>query len=174
MVIDPRYVRPLPSESEYRTWLIQEIACFAVVWVVPWFIFRGRIPWYFLIQAYATAVVVLTVNALRTLGAHRYLYRGEELTFADQLVDSLNYPRWPLAAGLWAPIGLRFHALHHLFPSMPYHNLGKAHRRLMAKLPADSPYRQTVATSLPRAILDLWQSAHSSTRATTAATSNAT
>ncbi len=26
---------------------------------------------------------------------------------------------------LWAPVGLRYHATHHLFMSMPYHNLGR-------------------------------------------------
>lgn len=159
MVIDPRYVRPLPSSAEYRTWLVQEIACFAVVWSVPWFIFRGRIPWYFVGQAYITSVVVLTLNAVRTLGAHRYLHRGEELTFTDQLLDSLNFPRWPLTSGLWAPVGLRFHALHHLFPSMPYHNLAEAHRRLMAALPSDSIYRQTESPGLCAAVADLWRRA---------------
>ncbi len=38
------------------------------------------------------------------------------------------------------PVGLRYHALHHLFPFLPYHNLGKAHARLIARLPAGSPY----------------------------------
>ena len=34
--------------------------------------------------------------------------------------------------GLWAPVGLRYHATHHLFMSMPYHhNLSKAQRRLV-------------------------------------------
>lgn len=41
----------------------------------------------------------------------------------------------------WCPVGLRYHALHHLFPALPYHNLPEAHRRLMAGLPADHPYR---------------------------------
>lgn len=31
-----------------------------------------------------------------------------------------------------------------IFPSMPYHNLGVAHRRLMAELPLDSPYHHVV------------------------------
>jgi hypothetical protein len=36
------------------------------------------------------------------------------------------------------PLGLRYHALHHLFPSLPYHALGTAHRRLIVALPPDS------------------------------------
>jgi fatty acid desaturase len=59
-------------------------------------------------------------------------------------------------AELWAPVGLRYHALHHLFPSLPYHNLGKAHRRLMRELPADSPYRQTESPHLWASLRLLW------------------
>lgn len=160
MVIDPRYVRPLPTRDEYRVWIVQEAACLGVVWGVGWLLLRGRLPWFFLLQAYATGVTVLMLNAFRTLGAHRYQYRGDQqLTFTDQLVDSLNYPKNGWLTELWAPVGLRFHALHHLFPSMPYHNLAEAHRRLMAGLPADSPYRDTECPSLWRAIADLWRRA---------------
>jgi fatty acid desaturase len=38
---------------------------------------------------------------------------------------------------------MRYHALHHLFPTLPYHNMAAAHRRLMKRLPAGSPYRAT-------------------------------
>jgi len=51
-------------------------------------------------------------------------------------------PPAPLA-GLWAPVGLRYHALHHLLPSMPYHALGEAHRRLTAHLGAGSTYQRS-------------------------------
>jgi len=37
----------------------------------------------------------------------------------------------------WAPVGLRYHALHHYFPGIPYHNLGFAYQRLDYK-PAGS------------------------------------
>jgi fatty acid desaturase len=40
---------------------------------------------------------------------------------------------------------------------MPYHNLARAHRRLMAELPADSPYRLTESPSLTSSLLDLWR-----------------
>ena len=79
------------------------------------------------------------------------------MTFVEQLLDSINYSRHPWIASLWAPVGLRFHALHHLFPSLPYHNLAKAHRLLMAKLPADSPYRLTESPSLTASIRQLWR-----------------
>jgi fatty acid desaturase len=34
-----------------------------------------------------------------------------------------------------------------LFPTMPYHNLGLAHRRLMEHLPAQAAYRRVVFPS---------------------------
>ncbi|HEX7448929.1 MAG TPA: fatty acid desaturase, partial [Pirellulales bacterium] len=162
LVMDPSYIRPLPTLKELRTWRVQEACCFLVVAVVLALLVIGRWPWSFPLHCYLTAVGVLMLNHLRTLGAHRFRHRGEELTFVEQLLDSLNYPRHPLISELWAPVGLRFHALHHLFPSMPYHNLALAHRRLMARLPADSPYRQTVSPGLVASLIDLWRQARAS------------
>lgn len=162
MVMDPSYIRPLPTIDELRSWRLQETACFLFCAGAAVLMIRGRVSWLLLPQGYLTALGIIMCNHIRTLGAHRFRHRGEELTFVDQLLDSVNYPRHPLTAGLWAPVGLRFHALHHLFPSMPYHSLATAHRRLMERLPADSPYRQTESASLPQALAQLWRSAKAS------------
>lgn len=159
MVIDPAYVRPLPTNQELRVWRVQETVCWLYVTVVATLLVTGRIPIGFLLLAYPLSVTVMLLNSLRTLGAHRYRSDGEPMTFADQLLDSVNYPANALVGELWAPVGLRFHALHHLFPSMPYHNLAEAHRRLMAKLPADSPYRETVSRGLWSTVRQLWREA---------------
>ena len=148
MVMDPSYVRPLPTADAMRIWRLQEAACFLVCLVVAIRLYRGDMPIGFLPHVYVTGVIIIFLNSVRTLGAHRFTNDGGEMTFTEQLVDSVNYPRRPILTGLWAPVGLRFHALHHLFPSMPYHNLAEAHRRLMAELPADSPYRLTEGVSL--------------------------
>jgi fatty acid desaturase len=148
MVIDPAFVRPLPSRSELRDWRLQEVACFAFLVGVTSAIALGIRPWTLVLDAYLVAVGVLMLNAIRTLAAHRYQHRGEEVSFVEQLLDSLNYPKWPILTGLWAPIGLRYHALHHLFPSLPYHALDSAHKRLMSGLPKDSPYRNTISPGL--------------------------
>ena len=70
----------------------------------------------------------------------------------------MNVPGNPLITTLWAPVGLRFHALHHLLPGLPYHSLGAAHRRLLAELPADSPYRQTLVSGLWPTLVQLFRS----------------
>jgi fatty acid desaturase len=62
------------------------------------------------------------------------------MTVTAQFLDSVNVPPPGLAAEIWAPVGLRYHALHHLMPSMPYHDLPEAHRRLARELGTGSTY----------------------------------
>ncbi len=114
---------------------------------------RWPIP--FVLQAWATGAAIAFLNAIRTLGAHRYDLQGENTTFVGQLLDSLNFPSRPWITELWGPVGTRFHALHHLFPSMPYHNFPRAHALLMEYLPSDSEYRTTVRHSLWAAVAEL-------------------
>ncbi len=159
LVMDPAYLRPLPTAAVKRIIFFQELACFlflaACAIVPPVFLNRWPIP--FLIQAYSIAVVLVFLNAVRTLAAHRWWSDGEEGTFVDQMLDSVTLDNDSLLAVLINPVGLRYHATHHLFPSMPYHNMRAAHKRLLERLPADSSYRQTVGTSVWATIGDLWR-----------------
>jgi fatty acid desaturase len=157
MVIDPSYIRPLPTRQVLRLIRLQEVLCFLWTAGVAAAMIAVIVPFGFLTTAYAVSVCILMLNAVRTLGAHHYTNEGDEVTFVDQLLDSVNYPNRPMLSELWAPVGLRFHALHHLFPSLPYHNLATAHRLLMAGLPADSPYRRTESPSLTASLVRLWR-----------------
>ena len=69
---------------------------------------------------------------------------GEAMTVTAQYLDSVNVPPPELFAPLWAPVGLRYHALHHLLPSLPYHSLGEAHRRLAGSWRANSTYQEPI------------------------------
>ncbi len=95
-------------------------------------------------QPLATAVAILSLaavlNQLRTLVAHLWENEGEPMTVTAQFLDSVNVPPPGLAGEIWAPVGLRYHALHHLMPSMPYHDLPEAHRRLARELGTGSTY----------------------------------
>lgn len=157
MVIDPTYVRPLPSARRLFWIRVQEFVCFA--WCVYLVVILSTVlrPWAmtFILQGYAIAVAIIFLNAVRTLGAHRYQNAGGEVTFLDQVLDSVNYPRG-LLTELWAPTGTRYHALHHMLPGLPYHALPAAHQRLMRELPEDSPYRLTEGESLWSALRLLW------------------
>ena len=160
MIINLNYVRPLPTDKQRRSFRLQELGCFLFLLAATALIIRGRGQFtpMLVVQAYLTAVGVLMLNHIRTLGAHRYINgSGEEMTFVEQLLDSVNYPQARPWLVLSMPVGLRYHALHHLCPSLPYHALGAAHRRLMAELPANSPYRKTVSPSLWQSLASLWR-----------------
>jgi fatty acid desaturase len=159
LVVNPAFCRALPTPEELRGWRRLETGCFAVILAVAGLAVSGLLPPAWLLQAYLTAVVVVTLNALRTLAAHRYRHGDGGVSPVEQMLDSVTHPRAPLLAELWAPLGLRFHALHHLLPSLPYHALPAAHRRLLAALPADCPYRRTESAGLWCSLRRLWREA---------------
>lgn len=161
LVVDIFYLRGDFGPKARRWMLVQEAACFAwcIFLVLRGPVVEGTLFGEFWIHAYALSVTLILINNVRTLGAHRWIGEGQELTFEEQLLDSLNYPHRPWITELWGPVGVRYHALHHLFPSIPYHNLGAAHRRLKAGLPADSMYHACERVTLTGAIAELWQRA---------------
>ena len=97
----------------------------------------------------------MVLNQIRTLVAHLWENDGAVLTVTGQFLDSVNVPPPGLLPELWAPVGLRYHALHHLLPGVPYHSLGEAHRRLKDALPADSQYHGANYDSLPKLVINL-------------------
>lgn len=146
-VIDLKFKRRLTGKEPLKLWAWIEIGCHLRAVALFGVCFLPFVPWYQFLLLYALAIAILTLNHVRTLTAHRYRGDGQAMSHADQLFDSNDIAsRSPVVLAL-CPVGLRFHALHHLFPGMPYHNLEKAHRRLMEKLPADSAYRQCVHPS---------------------------
>jgi fatty acid desaturase len=97
-------------------------------------------------------------NTLRVLGAHEYESDGSPRDRHEQLGDSIDTPGG-IWTELWAPVGLRYHALHHFFPGIPYHNLGTAYRRIVAAAPADSTYLESTSPSLHRSLRALYHKA---------------
>ena len=146
LVIDPDHRRPPPDEPWRWSWTMQEAGCFAWCLAIVVALGTGAIAPARLLAAAAVLAGVFAVNALRTLLAHRYAGQRTVMAFQDQVLDSNDFP-YTLAM-LWAPVGLRFHAVHHLLPSLPYHALPVLHRRLMAAMPAGSPYRDCQHASL--------------------------
>ena len=112
----------------------------------PWSLLAAFriLPWRFFAIWYLVSAVASFINTVRTLGAHRYASDGTPLDRDGQLGDSIDTPGafW---TELWAPVGLRYHALHHYFPGIPYHNLNNAYRRLIRGLPPDSRHRSRPA-----------------------------
>lgn len=114
----------------------------ASVWAIALLVSGYLYGWRPLLIGIAVVSLVAVLNQVRTLVAHLWVNDGEAMTVTGQYLDSVNVPPPGILAPLWAPVGLRYHALHHLLPSMPYHSLGEAHRRLYAHLGGGSTYDQ--------------------------------
>ena len=140
LAINPAF-RRRPPEGELRArWLWLEAA--TSVWAITLvaLVVGGVVP----LRAFAIFLGIYAastlLNQVRTLVAHLWENDGEAMSVTAQYLDSVNVPPPSYLPFLWAPVGLRYHALHHLVPSVPYHALGEAHRRLVAALGTDSPY----------------------------------
>lgn len=138
--INPAF-RRRPAEGEMkRRFFWQEVG--ASLWSMVLIASIFVLGWKPLLVALAVFSIVALLNQLRTLVAHLWENEGEAMTVTAQYLDSVNVPPPSPFAALWAPVGLRYHALHHLIPSMPYHSLGEAHRRLRGHLAVDTTFWQ--------------------------------
>ena len=142
LAINPQFGRR-PAEGALRTqWIMQEIATSLWAIVLLALVATGVIPLKGFLVFLGITSGVTVINQLRTLVAHLWENEGEAMTVTAQYLDSGNVPPPSTLPALWAPVGLRYHALHHLLPGVPYHARGEAHRRLSAALSADSPYHK--------------------------------
>ncbi len=151
-----KFSRPDPTRDERIGVRASEAGTTLCSWIVLALMIAGVVPWIWLLKLYALFACVTVLSMARALASHLYLNEGDKMSYLDQMFDSTTIPGRPLLTEIWAPLGQRYHALHHLIPSIPYHSLGTAHRRLMKELPSDSPYHQTIRTSFFAAIRAVW------------------
>ena len=136
--INPDFRRKPPQGEFAKRVLWQEAG--ASLWAIALLASGFLMGWAPVLTALAILSLTALLNQLRTLVAHLWENEGEPMTVTAQYLDSVNVPPPGVAGEIWAPVGLRYHALHHLMPSMPYHDLPEAHRRLTAEFGAQSTY----------------------------------
>jgi len=155
LAINPDYRRRAPEGDARRDWLVLEAA--TSLWAIALLaaVGTGLVPLRGFLIFLGVASAVMVLNQIRTLVAHLWENDGEVMTVTGQFLDTVNVPPPGLVAELWAPVGLRYHALHHLLPGVPYHRLAEAHRRLTATLGPDSAYHRANHRGLPGLVVRL-------------------
>ena len=149
------YRRELSEADEHRM-KRTEMALLVVWTTVLALIGIGVAPWRILPVWLAVTSLASFINTLRTLCEHHYASDGGPLDRDRQLFDSIDTPGawW---TEIWAPVGLRYHALHHYFPGIPYHNLRLAYRRLAETNPIGSAYREASSPNLWSSLRSLYR-----------------
>lgn len=162
--INPRFTRPFPDGQFARDWLCMEIAC--SIWAIGLLaaVAVGVVPLRAFLIFLAVTSGTMFLNQVRTLVAHLWENDGEPMSVTAQYLDSVNVPPPGALPALWAPVGLRYHALHHLLPGVPYHNLAEAHRRLCRELDVESFYHQANHRGLAPLVVRLGRSTLTSKR----------
>jgi fatty acid desaturase len=134
-----RYERRLTSADRWAIFGMEWLCCLRA-WMIPLWVLLGWAPPERLLLLYLVGIGALGLNQLRLLADHHLNSDGHPLDWESHILDSCNYTGHDPMTCLLFPFSIRYHALHHLFPTLPYHNLAAAHRYLIQHLPADSPY----------------------------------
>jgi fatty acid desaturase len=154
LTFNPLYSRSM-NQRERRALRHSELAILACWSVAIAMLIAAGAPIGRIVIVYASIVAIIAItNSLRTLGAHKYRSDGEHFDKAGQVADSVDIPESRFAF-IWAPVGLRYHALHHYFPAVPYHHLAELEQRILER--RRQPYEDTVVRpSLTNALSELW------------------
>lgn len=140
MTMNLQYKRKITPFDRFAIAAV-EVPCFVRAAFIPLSIAIGLAPPSRIVLLYILALTTVVMNQMRQLADHHFAGDGSAVSLESHVLDSCNFTGRDPLTWLFFPFSIRYHALHHLFPSMPYHNLKAAHEHLVRQLPADSPYR---------------------------------
>jgi fatty acid desaturase len=135
-----RWLAPEPDVALRRRMRVSEVACCAWAWGLSSLVAAHWLPLRALGAPLAVMTLAMALNQVRAHTTHRFQSEGAPLDEAGMLADSINVEVTALGRLLF-PLNVNLHALHHLAPAVPFHNLERAHRRLVRLLPSTAGYR---------------------------------
>jgi fatty acid desaturase len=141
LTLNRRYERGLQSHDDWTITALEWLCWLRVTWI-PVSVLIGAADWTRIPLLYSLGLSVFVLNQSRLLADHHFRSDGSQLDLDDHLRDSCNFTGRDWMTWLLFPFSIRYHALHHLAPTLPYHNLAAAHAYLCQHLPVDSTYRQ--------------------------------
>jgi fatty acid desaturase len=155
--MNPQYRRTVAPDmaAKMKKWELGMLAFWGGALALT---YAGAIPMHVFVVWFGVLIFISFLNTARVLGSHEYETDGSARSRQAQLRDSIDTPGGPWTE-LWAPVGLRYHALHHYYPGIPYHNLGTAYQRIVKTLPAQSFYMESTSPGLYRSLTVLYMKA---------------
>jgi fatty acid desaturase len=126
---NPRFMRPTSPDNEIQKLAWREFPAGLIRTSILGLILVGILTQKVIFVYYLTISGAMLINMLRALFAHKYASTGDSMQFDEQIQDSIN-----IEGGTWmeliAPLGLQYHALHHIFNQIPGHQLRGAHKKM--------------------------------------------
>lgn len=157
LVMESKYLRPYKSAKELNMMMKNDLLCSLYKIVPIVLVYLGVLNVSVLIWWSIMIVIASALNMYRAKFNHKYFNEGQTMSDLRHMLDCITIEgSW--VSELWAPLGLRFHTLHHVVQDIPYYNLKAAHKKLMLELPEGHPYRETVVPNFKTAAIEYWKS----------------
>ena len=118
LTLNLRYRRQITA-FDRRVITAMELLCFLRAAAIPLAVFTGAAPLSRIPLLYALGLTTLVMNQMRQLADHHFEGDGSRSNVEAHILDSCNYSGNDPLTLLFFPFSIRYHALHHLFPSFP-------------------------------------------------------
>ena len=158
LTANPKWVAPARPPAQLRHVRRDEVLCFIWPWSLAAISVLTSSPRLIAVPL-SVMFAAMVHNQLRAHVAHRFERDGASGDETKMLADCLNVSANGPLESLLIPMGVGLHALHHLMPAIPFHNLPEAHARLQQLLPVTARYHVTESPGVMRSLRHLFASA---------------